>query len=138
MDMMPEPYEPEGEVYEKQYPNFYASGYVDYLPVIDGDVYVPVRATFESAYEDQVDIKYNNGIITLHSKYFPGFTQLKLVVGSGTVYADAKEYKTGKVVEKNGVSYVSYKLMEEVFGWELSSAYYDMVDKTYDYHFYTY
>lgn len=138
MDMMPEPYEPEGEVYEKQYPNFYASGYVDYLPVIDGDVYVPMRATFESAYEDQVDIKYNNGIITLHSKYFPGFTQLKLVVGSGTVYADAKEYKTGKVVEKNGVSYVSYKLMEEVFGWELSSAYYDMVDKTYDYHFYTY
>ncbi len=138
MDMMPEPYEPEGEVYEKQYPNFYALGYVDYLPVIDGDVYVPVRTTFESAYDDQVEIKYNNGIITLHSKYFPGFTQLKLVVGSGTVYADAKEYKTGKVVEKNGVSYVNYKLLEEVFGWELSSAYYDMINKTYDYYFHTY
>ncbi len=137
MDMMPEPYVPEGEVYEKQYPNFYAMGYVDYLPVIDGDVYVPVRPTFESAYDDQVEIKYNNGIITLHSQYFPGFTQLKLVVGSGTVYADAKEYKTSEVLEKNGVSYVNYKLIEDVFGWELSSAYYDMINKTYDYYFYT-
>ena len=137
MEMMPEPYEPEGDVYEKQYPNFYAEGYVDYLPVIDGDIYVPVRATFTSAYDDQVEIQYNNGIITLHSSYFPGFTQLKMVVGSGTVYADAREYKTGKVIERNGVSYVSYKLIEDVFGWELSSAYYDMVNKTYDYYFYT-
>lgn len=137
MEMMPEPYEPEGEVKEKQYPNFYAEGYVDYLPVIDGDIYVPVRATFTSAYEDQVEIQYNNGIITLHSSYFPGFTQLKMVVGSGKVYADSKEYKTGKVVERNGVSYVSYKLIEDVFGWQLSSAYYDMINKTYDYYFYT-
>lgn len=137
MEMMPESYEPEGDVKEKEYPNFYAEGCVDYLPVIDGDIYVPVRATFTSAYEDQVEIQYNDGIITLGSNYFPGFTQLKMVVGSGIVYADAKEYKTGNVIERNGVSYVNYKLIEDVFGWEISSAYYDMINKTYDYYFYT-
>lgn len=137
MEMMPETHGPEGEEHEKQYPNFYAGDSVDYLPVVDGEIYVPVRTTFISAYDDRVKIEYNNGIITLHSSYFPGFTQLKLVVGSEIAYADAKEYKTGKVLEKNGVSYVSYKLIEDVFGWTLSSAYYDMVNKTYDYYFYT-
>lgn len=137
MEMMPEPYEPEYDMQEERYPNFYAEGYVDYLPVIDGELYVPVRQTFTSAYEDQVEIGYSNGVIKLNSSYFPGFTQLKMVVGSDMIYLDSEEYKTDKVIERQGVSYVSHSLLEEVFGWELSSAYYDMINKTYDYYFYT-
>ncbi len=119
------------------FPNWWAGGYSANLPIIDGEIYVPLRATLEAAYEDNVTISFDSGVITASSEYFPSFKSLKLTVGSGSVYADENEFTTGTVLLENGVTYVSSKLFEELFAWQLSGASYDILTNEYWYEFYT-
>jgi len=136
MDMMPEAPEEDYE-YEPSYPYYYASAYTTYLPVIDGEIYVPLRAIMEDAYYDQVVLEYDNGIITARSHYFPDFTVLKLSENSDTAFTDSIKHKVSKVIIKDGTTYVGKSLLEDLFGWELGSAYYDMISKEYSVSFYT-
>lgn len=136
-DMLPKPQIPENMEEMPAYPNWWAGGSTEKLPMIDGVVYVPLRTTLEAAYEDSVEISFENGAIMAKSEYFPSFKSLKLVVGSDSVYADANEFKTGTVLLENGVTYVSSKLFEELFSWQLSGASYDILTNEYWYEFYT-
>ncbi len=136
-DMLPKPQIPENMEEMPAYPNWWAGGSAEKLPMIDGVVYVPLRTTLEAAYEDSVEISFENGVITATSEYFPSFKSLKLIVGSDSVYADANEFKTGTVLLENGVTYVSSKLFEELFSWQLSGASYDILTNEYWYEFYT-
>lgn len=119
------------------FPNWWAGGSSANLPVIDGEIYVPLRTTLEAAYEDSVDISFDSGVIIASSEYFPGFKALKLTVGSGSIYADENAFATGTVLLENGTTYVSSKLFEELFGWQLSGASYDILTNEYWYEFYT-
>lgn len=136
-DMLPKPQIPENMEEMPVYPNWWAGGNAEKLPMIDGIVYVPLRTTLEAAYEDSVEISFENGTITARSEYFPSFKSLRLTVGSDTVYVDEKEYNTGAVLLENGVTYVSSKLFEELFSWQLSGASYDILLNEYWYEFYT-
>ena len=136
-DMLPEPQIPEDGMEMPAFPHWWAGGNSAKLPIIDGEIYVPLRTTLEAAYEDSVQISFENGVITAASEYFPSFKSLKLIVGSDSVYADANEFKTGTVLLENGVTYVSSKLFEELFSWQLSGASYDILTNEYWYEFYT-
>lgn len=127
----------EDYVYEPAYPYYYAYGSAEYLPVIDGEIYVPIRETFVSAYDDTVDIGYNNGVITLTSDYFPGFSTLTLAVDSDVAYADGQAYYTDKILKIGNTTYASSEMFEDIFGWTLEWASYDMLGLVYDYGFWT-
>lgn len=126
----------DGSVYEEAYPNFYVAGYTDNLPVVNGEIYVPLRMTLEEAYDNTVTIDYKNGNITAACEYFPGFKTLSMKVGDNKVYAD-KEYVIGKIMLINNSTYVSSKLFTEIFGWEFGYANHDLVSDEYSYVFYT-
>lgn len=119
------------------YPHFYVGETCDVLPVIDDEIYVPLRRTLEAAYDDSVNIEYIDGQISVTSEYFTEFCNLKLSVDSDKAYADDIEYTIGTVILENGTTYVSNKLFTDVFAWEFSSASYDMIEKNYYYSFYT-
>ncbi len=127
----------EDYVYEPSYPYYYAYAETEYLPVIDGEIYVPIRDTFVSAYEDAVDIGYNNGVITISSDYFPGFKTLTLTVGSELAYADSNIHYTDKILKVGNTTYASAEMFEDIFGWTLYWASYDMLEYRYEYEFLT-
>lgn len=137
MDMMPEYTEPDYGYYEEVYPYYYTSAYTDELPVINGEIYVPLRALLEDAYSDTVLINYENGIINVNCPHFEGFTHLKLTENSNIVYADNTAHKVSKVIIKNGITYVGRTLFEDLFGWEIGSADHDMLYDEYYVSFYT-
>lgn len=122
------------EDYEFEYPYYYAGGYTEYLPVENGVIYVPLRDTIVDAYEDTVDIAYNDGVITLASDYFD---LIKLSVGSDKFTIGGATYTTDKVLKINNVTYVSENFFEDYFGWELERADYSILDKDYYYLFHT-
>ena len=131
------------EVYTDYTETFgYPYGWVDCeaveLPVINGDMYVPLRETLENAYFESLNISYDKGVITATSEFFPGFGTMSVVIGQSALYTDVQQYEIGEVVEKDGVAYVNYKVFEDVFGWYLSSACYDMLDGSYWYSYTTY
>ena len=111
---------------ENAYPHWYIGGDVNKLPL---------RMTLESGYEDTVSIAFEKGVITVSCEYFPDFKTMKLTNGSSKVYFDGVEKKTDSVVIQDGTTYVSNKLFTEYFGWEFSSAYYDMLSNIYNYSF---
>lgn len=127
---------PETET-EQEYPYWYAGCDASSLPVINGEIYVPLRATLESAYGESVQISFENGVITAVSNYFPRFNTMVLSNGSDKVYFDNTEKTTGTVIIENGTTYVSSKLFTDIFGWEFSDATYDMLQNSYWYGFYT-
>ncbi len=134
MDMMPEYTEPD---YEEIYPYFYTSTYTDELPVISGEIYVPLRALLEDAYGDTVHLSYENGIINVNCKHFDGFTHLKLTENSEFAYTDNTLHKVSKVIIKNGTTYVGRSLFEDLFGWNMTSATHDMLYDEYYVSFHT-
>ncbi len=125
------------EEYTPSYPYFYVWGQTDKLPVIDGEIFVPLRDTLESAYEESVTIGFENGVITATSEFFPEFKTIKLINGSDKVYFDDVEKTTSKVFISDGTTYVSKEFFTEYFGWDFSSASYDLIENIYDYTFYT-
>lgn len=140
MEMMPEP-EPDYDDTDwgaEIYPYDYVDGVSEDLPLIDGEIYIPLRMTLGSAYDEMMQITYENGVIVATSDYFPGFKELKLSVNSDLAYLDGQEYHINRVHEENGVSYVSAKTFEELFGWEFMYASFDLFEKYYNYGFYTF
>lgn len=121
-----------------QYPYAWVDCEAVELPVINGDIYVPLRTTLENAYFETVNISYENGIITATSEYFPEFKTISVVIGGNTLYTDLQEYQIGEVIKKDGVTYVNYHMFEDVFGWKLSGASYDMLDGYYWYSYTTF
>ncbi len=134
-DMMPqyEPYEQE----EPVYPHYYVWCDTDKLPVIDGEIYVPLRKTIESAYDDTAEIEYDRGIIRLSCEHFPAFKNVTLTNNSDKVYTENGEFITKKVFVEDGVTYVASSLFVDLFGWEFSSAEHNMLYNEYYYGFYT-
>jgi len=130
-------YEPvDGEyIYEPTYPHFYAYSYVDRLPMVNDEIYVPLRQTITSAYDDTADIQYDNGIITISCEHFPEFKTLKLAVNSDVVYTDETSHTISKVLVYDDISYVSSDLFEDIFGWQLSYISHNLLDDTFDYGF---
>ncbi len=121
-----------------QYPYAWVDCQADELPVVGGDIYVPLRTTLENAYFETVNISYENGIITATSEYFPEFKTISVVIGGNALYTDLQEYNIGEVIKKDGITYVNYHMFEDVFGWALSGASYDMLEGNYWYSYTTF
>lgn len=137
MDMMPEYEMIEEEPYEEELPYWYVGDWIDYLPVIEGEVFVPLRSVLEGGYSDKVNISFENGVITAVCDYFPGFKKMTLAAGSSKVYTDNGEYTTKNVIIENGTTYVSSKLFTELFKWQLAEAQHSYVTGVNYYEFYT-
>lgn len=128
------------EYYEDyvEYPHYYVSGYSeDAIKVVGDEIYVPLRSVLEDAYDDSLNISFENGVITATSDYFFEFKTIQLENGSDKVYLDGVEKTTSEVFIIDGTTYVNYKLFIEYFGWEHFWADYDLIEKTYSYGFYT-
>lgn len=122
-------------IYEPTYPHFYTYSYVDRLPMVGDEIYVPLRETIVSAYEDTADIQYDNGVITINCEHFPEFATLKLTVNSDVAYTDDTPHTISKVLVYDDISYVSSNLFKDIFGWELSHISHNILDDTFDYGF---
>lgn len=124
--------------YEEEYPLYSVYSECDYLPVIDGETYVPLRQTVEEAYADTALITYEKGTITLASENFKDFSTLSLKVGSDKAVSETEVYSIKPPVVINGVSYVATSFFTDVFRWEYGGATYDVLNEKYYYDFYTY
>ena len=91
------------EEYEWSYPYYWVGGYTDYLPVINDEIYVPLRQTIYDAYEDTANIDYSNGVITLKSEFFD---EIKLTIDSDVAYIGGAARNIHKVVKINNVSII--------------------------------
>lgn len=125
------------EEYTPEYPVWLVWGESQTLPIIDGEIYVPLRRTLESAYEHSVVIDYANRVVTAKSEYFPEFGTLTLTIGSDKVYTDGTEHTIGNAFLIDNTTYVNSKLFCDVFGWELSSVQHDLMEDIYSYTFRT-
>lgn len=123
--------------YEPEYPYYFPSISPDYLPIVDGEIYVPFRAMLEEAYDGNVNIGYENGLITVTSEYFTDMETLSFKVGESKATVDGYDFEVGTILLENGVTYVSADFFEIVFGWELNSANYDLLYDYYYVEFYT-
>lgn len=119
------------EEYEETYPYYYVNSISEYSPVVDGDIYVPFRVILEDAYDGNVEIGYDKGLITVTSEYFTDMEKISFKVGESKVNVDGYDFEVGEILLENGVTYVPADFYEIVFGWELSSAYYDYIEKYY-------
>jgi len=113
------------------YPDYIAYAQSRYLPIREGQVYLPLRALLESAYGDSLNIDYTNGRITATSRYFPGFATLVLNVGDGRVYADSHVFETTPCFTENSTTYVHPEIFTDLFGWELEYIENDILTGTY-------
>ena len=133
-----EPEEEYGEYDEyEEYPNYWVSDYFSYIYAEGDEIYIPLRSLMVAAYDEQVEIAYDKGIITLSSEYFPGFKELVITVGNETAYADGMPVHIGKTAIKDDTTYIAASAIEDVFGWELVDASYNYVYKEYSYAFST-
>ena len=143
--MQPEPeedmYYDDGEYYEEvympEYPSFYADIYTNYVPVVEGRYYVPLRALLEDAYGDDVSIVYEKGAVAVTCEYFTDLEKLTFVVGDTKVNADGLELEVGKIILENGVTYVTPEFFESALGWTYDWATYDILYGEYNFGFYT-
>ena len=125
------------EEYEPEYPNFYVDIYTEYVPVVNGTVYVPFREALENAYDGNVDITYDKGIITVKSEHFKDLETLSFKVGETKANVDGYEFEVGEIILENGVTYVSADFFEIIFGWSQDWATYDFLWGMYNFGFYT-
>lgn len=128
------------EIYEeeKEYPIWNLDNYTEYLPVVNGEVYAPFRQIMKEAFEENVQIGYDNGVITATCDYFPSYKEVKFTVGENTVYTDGIAHTiSGPAVIENGVTYVSKSFIEEILGWDYFYAEYNLIEKVYRYDIYT-
>ena len=128
-------YYAEDEEYEPEFPNYYIWGYTNTLPVVGDKIYLPLRAVLEGAYEENVDIGYDNGVITITSDYFDTIV-IKVDSDKATIGGTVKAID--KVIKTENTVYVSAGFFEENFGWSMGSASYDMIEKEYYYSLYAY
>lgn len=120
-----------------EYPHTYIDVYTDKVYMINGELFVPLRQTIFTAYEDMCKIEYDRGKIILTSEYFPQFKEILLTAGSDKAYAGGVEFNIGKVFVEAGKAYASVSFFEDVLGWEMSGAIYDVFAREYNYTFYS-
>lgn len=120
-----------------EYPIWYLYGESEKLPVIDGKLYVPLREVLEQAYEDEVLISYNNGAVTAHCKYFPGYSELVAVIDSPIAYADGAQHTVAAPIAMDGTVYVNGDFLADMLGFGLSGAVYDYINNMYTYEIFT-
>lgn len=121
-----------------EYPLWYVGEYCEYLPVVDGQVYVPLRQTINAAFEDSATIDYDNGVITMTSDYFNDYKTMVISIDSTIAKLDGVEHHIMKPVLIDGKTYVSNTVFNDIFGWELSYASHELVTDEYYYTFHTY
>lgn len=121
--------------YEMDYPWGYVSSYGEGFVNVDGGYYVPLRSVLEDAYDDTVNIGYDNGFITINCEHFTKFSTLSLSIGSDKVLVDGVESCIGEVKLIDGVTYVNTKLFTDIFGWNITSIYHELIENTYDFNF---
>ena len=129
------------EDYEEkpEYPVRNVYNLVDYLPVVDGKVYFPLRQILTEAYGDTMTLSYDNGTVTVNCEHFPSYKTLSFAVGSDTVYTDGVAHTIGATSRvENGVTYVSETFVKEILGWSIFDVYYDLMQKKFVYDFATY
>lgn len=127
------------EEWEPEYPNWNVYNWVDYLPVMDGKVYFPLRQILTEAYGDTMTLSYDNGAVTVNCEHFPSYKELSFAVGSDTVYTDGVAHTIGATSRvENGVTYVSETFVKEILGWSIFDVYYDLMQKKFVYDFATY
>ncbi len=128
------------EDYEEEdpYPYWYVGNVCEYMPVIDGEVYFPMRHVIASGFEDSVLIDYNNGIITMNSEYFGRYNTMEIDLSSDIILLDGEAYKSSIPVVINGTTYMNSTFFKDFFGWNLDYAIYDFTSNAYEYGFYTY
>ncbi len=122
---------------ENTYPVWYVSESCGALPVVDGEIYVPLRQTIEAGYFDSAAIEYNNGNITLTSEFFPGYTTLEFAIDSPFAYTDGAKHAISKPILVDGTTYVSNTFFSDMLGWEFTYAEHNLLDDYYHYTFYT-
>ncbi len=130
----------EDEPYEEDtntYPYWYVSESCSALPIIDGEIYVPLRQTIQAAYDDNAVIDYNNGRITITSKFFPGYSTLAFDIDSPVAYTDGAQHSILKPVLVDGTTYVSNTFFSDMLGWEFTYAEHNLINDYYHYTFYT-
>lgn len=125
------------ENYVEEYPLFYASAFSTYMPDVEGEIYVPFRMLLEDAYGENINIGYDSGFITVTSEYFYDMEKLSFKVGESKANVDGFDFEVGKIILKDGVTYVSSDFFEIIFGWTLDSASYDMLYGEYYFGFFT-
>lgn len=122
---------------ENTYPVWYVSESCGALPVIDGEIYVPLRQTIEAGYSDSASIDYKNGNITLISEFFPTYTTLEIAIDSADAYTDGAKHAISKPILIDGVTYVSNTFFSDMLGWEFTYAEHNLINDYYHYTFYT-
>lgn len=105
--------------------------------VLDGMCYVPLRATLENAYQEYVEIGYNNGKVTIRCPYFDSFEEITLETGKSGSFTDGILHDTGKVILHDNSVFVSTDFFENIFGWEVEYVNYNRKDNYTSYEFVT-
>lgn len=119
------------ESYELMYPMSYARVFPEELTVINGEYYIPLRELMNSAYNSEIEIGYDNGTVTLESEWFKDFSKVILKKDSDIANVDGKEIPVSKVIIKDGTTYVSEKLLKDIFSWDIESINHNVMKDTY-------
>ena len=108
-------------------------GQCDYLPIVDGEVYLPFRSVMEELYGRKIEISFENGIISVSSDYYESFKPFSFAVGENVITIDGQNVEGGKSFIENGTTYVSKDFFENVFGWIVDYIKYDYIDGEFEY-----
>lgn len=136
-ELIPEYYYEDYESGTQDYPVWWIGGETEKLFVIGEKTYFPFREVMEKAYEDTVNISYDNGTVAVSSDYFNDFDSITFSVGSDKAYVDDAEKYIGTVINDGGKVFVSQDFFTEVMHWDIDSAKYDIKNNTYYYTIYS-
>lgn len=116
----PEPeYEDVYEVYVPEYPYDYVHIGASAMPYMNGKYYVPLRAAFEGAYDDEFVIEFTEDETIIISS--PHFDTIQTKIGMTTAVVNGVEIPVEEVILMDGTTtYVSQSFFENIFGWRLS------------------
>lgn len=123
------------EDYAPELPYYYASAYAEQLPVIDGVIYVPLRALLDDAYAGEIAIDFAaDETITITSKHFD---TVQIKIGESYANVNGEAIWVDPVKLLGDTTYVSQAFFENVFGWVLGTAEYNIPHDYYYCSFYT-
>lgn len=128
---MPETEDYVEEEYIPEYPLWSFSCTSETVIENEDKIYVPLRGVLEEAYGGNIDIAYNEGVITLTSAYFEEYDKIVLTVGSPEATVGEKAVTIEPVILVEGVSYISEETLKTLFNYSYSYIVYDLLEKTY-------
>ena len=125
------PKEYEEEEYVPVYPKSYFRIEVENVIKAEDKLYVPLRATLASAYAENINLAYENGVVTVTSPYFTDYDKMIFTVGSGEVKLGNETVNTDAVIIKDSTTYISEDAVLSILGAEITSARYDLLTNSY-------